>query len=109
MENGGVVEMNRTQSGALDVYHDVVELGDGVLSEFVSLIPMYAGRVGLSVEILPPVTLSGELWDRPWAELSGLRFAGNAGPEWGSKEQYRCLFFMVFQKARWNHKTPDYI
>jgi hypothetical protein len=80
-----VMTLTRVERDGLDLYYDVPALGDGVAEHVVSLIRLFADRAGLSD--LPPITLQGEGWERPWAACAAHKGVG--GQAGSSREEER--------------------
>ena len=72
-------KLTTTAAGDLTLWHTVPVLGAGVADNIGSLIKWYAQRAGL--RDLPPTTLQGPGWDKPWEELVRVEgCGGNSGP-----------------------------
>jgi hypothetical protein len=87
--------MFSTKINDLTIWHDVPSLGVAVGDNILALIQLYANRAVLKE--IPPITLSGQDWDKSWNQLSAKEgCTGNSGP---SRQEisngirpYQCLF-----------------
>ncbi len=105
--------LNKTVWEGLVLYHDVERLGEGVAEDVANLIRLYADRAG--VRDLPPITLNGRTWQKPWAEVSGfIPVTGNAGSsreEEAHGDVYKCLELCIADSVspQWTpaHAYPE--
>jgi hypothetical protein len=87
-------DLHRTAAEGMVLFHpEVAALGAGVASGVAALIRKYSEAA--SVSDLPPITLAGEGWDKPWATISLLTgCAGESGPSKEAEQagvRYACL------------------
>ena len=91
--------MNLTTLDGLDLYHEV-ELGPGVAVGVAKFISTYAARAG--VRSLPPITLEGEFWSRPWEEVVRWHgWYGETGPPYDAEKagvNYRVFWLRQNEK-----------
>jgi hypothetical protein len=89
--------MNKTKIKSLTLYHEVDCLGSGVAKAVVTIINRYAALA--SLDNLPPISLSGSAFGRPWDEIKAIEgCSGNSGS--GDEEErfgisYQCLSLSV--------------
>src|SRR4030095_7538228 len=93
--------MNKTEIEGLTVYHEVSRLGPGVADNVIAMIKRNAALVSLAH--IPPITLSGGAFAKPWDELIKIEGClGNSGPsdeELRTGSTYECLFLKVPSSA----------
>ena len=70
--------LSKTVCEGLELRHEVARLGEGVAENVANLIHLYAHHA--SVGDVPPITLHGLAWQKPWAKIGAfVPMSGNAG------------------------------
>jgi hypothetical protein len=95
--------MNTTRINGSILYHDVPNLGPGVAENVVATIGRYAVLASLSH--LPPITLAGPEFGKPWNEIAAVTgCSGTSGPSdeelRNGGEMYTCLFLEIGNQRR---------